>query len=159
MLVTNRKKMARKIVGILSISMLFVFSSFISDEVKSITWEDLSYVDYKYRPDLINGNYYLKPFFDTEVKKLHGKQVKITGYIIPIDLNGDRYYLSAQPNSSCYFCGQADKHSVLVLKLKNLPVVYKMDDYLTFEGTLYTHSDQESLPYSLENAILAESDK
>jgi len=96
----NNKNILKRLTGLLSFGMLLVFGSFINEESRKISWEDLSYVEYKYRPDLVNGNYYLKPFFDTDIKKLNGKQIKITGYVIPVDLYGDRYYLSAQPNSS-----------------------------------------------------------
>lgn len=148
----------RKLLYIIISSLLV--TSFIPSgkKAKIVTWDDLSYVAYRgtYSPQ--HNMRYDKPIFSKDILKMHGTQVQITGYIIPIDTQGERFFLSANPNSSCYFCGSGDKHSVLELNLKNFPVNYKVDEYLTFEGTLETHTEMIYYPYSLENAVLVKED-
>ncbi len=130
-------------------------SAFVSDETKTITWDSISHVSYVRMFSPQNGAFYDKPIFSRDISALNQKRVKLTGYIIPIDATGERYFLSANPNSSCFFCGKGEKHQVMELKLKNLPANYKMDEYLTFEGVFSTHTDMFLyFPYSLENATL-----
>lgn len=128
--------------------------SFKNDGSKVITWDDLISVAYRRTYSPQNEVFYDKPIFSKDISALNNIKVKITGYVIPIDSHGERYFLSATPNSSCFFCGKGEAHQVMELKLKNLPANYKMDEYLSFEGILRTHADPLSLPYSLENAIL-----
>jgi hypothetical protein len=121
---------------------------------KAVTWMDLADVGYKkmYFPQ--NSQWGEKAFFGKDILALVNQRITITGYVIPVDTYGELYFLSARPNSACYFCGQGQKHEVMQLKLKNLPANYKMDEYLTFEGVLKTHTNVTvDLPYSLETAI------
>lgn len=128
--------------------------SFVPLGIKTVTWEDLSKVSYRRTFSPKTGVFYEKPIFAKSVQKLHDEQIQISGYVIPVDTYGEVYFLSAQPNSSCYFCGSGAIHSIMDLRLKNLPANYKMDEFLTFKGTLITHSDSENIPYTLENAEL-----
>lgn len=136
--------------------LLYVFLlpllSFVAKEPKIITWQDLSSVHYRNSYSPSNEMFYDKPIFDKNILKLHDTEVVISGYIIPVDTYKERFFLSANPNSSCYFCGGAQKHTVLVLNLKNLPANYKMDEYLSFKGILKTHTGAVDLPFSLNNA-------
>jgi len=141
-----------KISFLLIIISLSLFS-FIPTEIKTITWSDLSLVNYRRVFSPVDG-FYDKPFFNKSIQKLHGDQVQITGYVIPIDTYGEKFFLSAQPNSSCYFCGAGEQHEVIELRLKDLPANYKMDNYLTFKGTMITYSQANTLPYALDNAEL-----
>ena len=136
-------------------STLFL-TSFIqtANKTKIVTWEDLSYVGYRATYSPVNNTRYEKPLFAKNILKLHNNEIQISGYVIPMDANHERFFLSAQPNSSCYFCGASAKHTIMDLRMKNLPQNYKMDEYLTFKGILKTHTEMENLPYSLENAIL-----
>ena len=136
---------------ILVISVLFSFTPL---AVKVVTWEDLSAVNYRRTFSPRHSTFYNKPIFDKNILKLHGEQIQISGYVIPVDTYGEKFYLSASPKSSCFFCGAGEAHSIMELKLKNLPANYKVDEFLTFKGTLITHSDLEHIPYSLDNAEL-----
>lgn len=144
----------KKIISIVLTS--FVLLSFTQsiEKAKIVTWDDLSHVGYVHSYSIPNNTNYKKPVFSRDILRLHNQEIQITGYVIPMDANHQRYFLSALPNSSCYFCGAAESHSVMVLNLKDLPQNYKMDEYLTFQGTLRTHTEMENLPYSLENAEL-----
>ena len=96
-------------------------------------------------------DWFLVPTFGPEVKKLEGKRVQIKGYIIPVDLEGTVYALSAYPFSACYFCGAAGPESVMTLLFAGKPPKkYEVDEVATFEGTLTLNvSDPEEFIYVL----------
>ncbi len=92
------------------------------------------------------------PQFSQHLKNLHGSEVVIKGYIIPMDLEGVNFALSAYPFSSCFFCGGAGPESVVELKFKD-PKKYKTDQIASFKGK-FMISDQinTSFFYTLVNA-------
>ena len=144
--------MKNKLTFILITLSLFLFS-FTVEEIKTVTWSELSLVNYR-RVFSPTDGFYDKPIYQKSIQKLHGDKIQITGYVIPIDTYGEKFFLSAQPNSSCYFCGAGEQHEVMELRLKDLPANYKMDEYLTFKGILMTYSQANTLPYALDNAEL-----
>lgn len=122
-----------------------------------LTWETLRDVTFKKKwyPD--EAVYMLYPTFGPAVQKLKGKEVSITGYILPIDLDANMYVLSAFPYSACFFCGGAGPESVMALKFKKTPRKFKTDERLTFKGTLALNADDiYQMNYVLENAEVAE---
>ena len=92
--------------------------------------------------------------FGEALKKLAGKEISITGYMIPMDPMGITYVLSRNPNSTCFFCGGAGPETVLQLNMKPSAIKrYKTDDKLTFKGILQLNEkDIHSLTYVLEEA-------
>src|SRR5688572_30207942 len=54
-----------------------------------ITWKILTDVQFKEDYDTELDAYYLKPTFGPSVKALEGKDVFITGYVIPVDYDTD----------------------------------------------------------------------
>ena len=97
------------------------------------------------------------PTFGPAVQKLKGKEVTITGYILPIDLDANLYVLSAFPYSACFFCGGAGPESVMALKFKKNPRQFKTDERLSFKGTLSLHADDiYQMNYVLESAEIAD---
>ena len=122
-----------------------------------LTWETLRDVTFKKKwyPD--EAVYMLYPTFGPAVQKLKGREVSITGYILPIDLDANMYVLSAFPYSACFFCGGAGPESVMALKFKKNPRKFKTDERLTFKGTLALNADDiYQMNYVLENAEVAE---
>ena len=122
-----------------------------------LTWETLRDVTFKKKwyPD--EAVYMLYPTFGPSVQKLKGKEVIITGYILPIDLDANMYVLSAFPYSACFFCGGAGPESVMALKFKNKPRKFKTDERLTFKGILTLNADDiYQMNYVLEGAEVAE---
>lgn len=92
--------------------------------------------------------------FGASLKALEGKEVSITGYMIPMDPMGITFVLSRNPNATCFFCGGAGPETVLQIKVK--PGTFKrytVDDRLTFKGILRMYEkDIDSLTYVLEDA-------
>jgi len=138
------------------LSLLFSSQIFAQTEM---TWEDLSAVakvkEYIEEYD-IN---YDKPIFAPEIEAMSGEEIVITGHILPLDVQGDYYILSALPFASCFFCskdGKAGAETVIELKLKYKYDWFKIDDMLTFKGRLKLNdSDPNVMYYVLENAEIA----
>lgn len=121
------------------------------DVAKLIDWKFLSHVTFedKYHPDL--EAWFLEPKFDEKIIALDGKRIIIKGYIIPLDVEGGIYALSAYPFSACFFCGGAGPESVMSLKFKDKPDRYDTDDVVTFTGFLKLNTvDVEDFNYILQ---------
>ncbi|PTM04624.1 MAG: DUF3299 domain-containing protein [Bacteroidetes bacterium] len=117
-----------------------------------IDWKVLAKVDFidKYFPEF--EAWYLIPKFQEEVKALDQKPIIIKGYIIPMDVEGGEYALSAYPFSACFFCGGAGPESVIKLELAEKTERFDTDDIITFSGTLELNdSDVDNFNYILKN--------
>jgi len=126
-------------------------------QAKVIDWKLLAKVDFVDQYFQEYEAWYLVPDFSEEVKALDGKQVLIKGYVIPLDVDGGLYALSAYPFSACFFCGGAGPESVMSLKFKEKPSRFDTDDFLNFTGILKLNSDNvEDFNYILENCEVVE---
>jgi hypothetical protein len=97
------------------------------------------------------------PKFSNSVKEMDGKEVQIRGFIIPVDIVQDYYVLSANPYSSCFFCGQAGPESVMEIQMIKKYEGLRMDQVITFQGTLKLNTDDiYQLNYILEEAQIIE---
>ena len=95
----------------------------------------------------------LYPQFSRGIKSLNGAYISISGYVIPLDVKGGIYVLSANPNNACFFCGGAGPESVMALQLKPGHPRFKTDDYLTFTGRLRLNEKNiYELYYNLDGA-------
>jgi len=116
-----------------------------------ITWDTLTDVSFEDKYYSEFDQYLPFPTFGISVKALAGKEVKITGYVIPIE--PERYILSQNPFASCFFCGGAGPETVLELELTSYEKTYFTDQYLSFTGFLKLNSqDIDKLNYILERA-------
>ena len=91
--------------------------------------------------------------FTPAIQQLDGEAVRIKGFLIPLDTDGEAYALSAYPLSSCFFCGNAGPGSVMELLLAE-PRRFQTDEYLTFEGKLGLSPASEGLVFQLRGARL-----
>ena len=122
-----------------------------------ITWESLRDVVFKKKWYPEESVYMLYPTFGPAINKLNGKEVLLTGYVLPIDMEANLYALSAFPFSACFFCGGAGPESVVSLKFKKNGRKYKTDERHTFRGTMRLNADNiYELNYILENVEIAE---
>ncbi len=118
-----------------------------------LTWRTLTDVDFKdvYIDEL--DAYYWKPTFGPSVKALEGKEVYITGYVIPVDYDEDFYVLSRYPFANCFFCGGAGPESVVDLRFKAKTRRYETDERLSFKGKFALNAnDVYQMNYILEGA-------
>ena len=122
-----------------------------------ITWELLKDVEFDEIWSEEFQAYYMVPKFSKSVKEMDGKEVQIRGFIIPVDIVQDYYVLSANPYSSCFFCGQAGPESVIEIQMVKKYEGLRMDQVITFEGTLRLNIDDiYQLNYILEEAQIIE---
>ncbi len=124
---------------------------------KIITWDVLKNVDFDEVWSEEFQAYYMVPKFGKAIQSLDGKEVQIRGFIIPVDIVQDYYVLSANPYSSCFFCGQAGPESVMEVQMVKQYDGLRMDQVLTFKGKLRLNVDDiYQLNYILEEAEVVE---
>lgn len=122
-----------------------------------ITWELLKDVEFVEVWSEEFNAVYMVPKFGSKVKSLDGKKIQIRGYVIPVDVLADYYVLSANPYSSCFFCGQAGPESVMEIQLSKQYDGLRMDKIITVQGKLRLNADDIlQLNYILEDAVIIE---
>ena len=112
-----------------------------------VSWEEI--MDEKTGITIIKGN------FGEDLQAYDGKEVFVSGYIIPLDAMGFSYALSRTSYASCFFCGQAGPETVIDIKIKprSIPPEKQNNTQLTFKGILRLKETNElGLNYILENA-------
>ena len=141
----------------LSRFLVFAFSVFIlaksSSAQVNVSWGDLMDITFKDVYLESDDIYVYFPLFKDKQKVLADKQVSITGYIIPIDIEMDLYVLSAFPFSACFFCGAAGPESVMAIYFKSDDLSFKNDERLPLTGNFELNdSDVNELIYILREA-------
>ena len=135
--------------------LLFFVGNIFSQNI--ITWELLKNVEFDEIWSEEFQAYYMVPKFSDSVKEMDGKEVQIRGFIIPVDIVQDYYVLSANPYSSCFFCGQAGPESVMEIQMIKKYEGLRMDQVITYRGTLKLNVDDiYQLNYILEDAEIIE---
>lgn len=123
--------------------------------VKKVTWKQLSDVIFDRKWDEKMQMPMLYPSFSRSIKALHGKTISISGYVVPVDAKGGMFVLSANPNSSCFFCGGAGPETIMTLKFKSGKPAFETDDYVRFQGRLRLNEKNiYELYYNLDDAVL-----
>ena len=149
----------KKLLFLFTGAMLLSFSSplFSQSSAKNTMWKTLSRITYKKEYDEMLGFKVDVPVFSQDVISLDGKEVTITGYIIPVEgyKSHKEFILSAYPYNMCFFCGGAGPETVMeVVSIK--PVAFTADP-ITIKGTLHLNSDDiNRLMYSLEEVKMVD---
>ncbi len=119
------------------------------------TWKTLGKLTWKNFYDEQLGFDVSQPVFSEEIKALDNQEIEITGYIIPVDVEGDYQVLSAFPYSSCFFCGGAGPETVMELDMeKNERLV---NEKVVLRGILRLNNDDfQKLIYRLDDVELVE---
>lgn len=136
---------------ILIITSVIFLHGFAISQAK-LEWDKLAQVDYSFEHSEEFKAYYTRMVPSDEIKDLNGKEVEITGFILPVSTDGEQYFLSAFPFSSCFFCGGAGPESVIELRLTNQGKRYEVDQVLTFTGKFIFNDIPFEMNYILENA-------
>lgn len=125
-------------------------SLFAQKEVEWSTLMDVSFKDIYLESEDI---YVYYPLFDEKHKKLDSQEIEITGYIIPLDVEANMYFLSAYPFSACFFCGNAGPESVMAVNFAGNNRRYDTDERITLRGILNLNDkDVDELIYILNQA-------
>lgn len=142
------KKVYLFLVLFISISIVYAFSN-----PQKISWEALRDVTFKKKWNAAENMFVLEPQFGPKVTALKGKEVSLTGYMIPVDADANYYVLSANPFAACFFCGQAGPESVVSIKFKKVTKRFNTDDRITIKGIFNLNSeDINELNYVIEKA-------
>jgi len=124
-----------------------------------LTWKMLSDVVFTDEYSEEVQAYVPYPTFGAQLQAIEGREVLVEGYVIPLEETGDEtiLVLSAQPYSSCFFCGGAGPESVMDIKLRpGEGQKFTTDDRMAFRGKLRLNDDDlYFLNYILEDAVVA----
>lgn len=100
--------------------------------------------------------YFEVPVFDDEIRAIEGREIKLTGYIIPFDTDSI-FVLSAFPYSACFFCGGAGPESIAEVSLLKPQKELTLDAHVTVKGRLRLNdSDVDHMNFIIENAVFVE---
>lgn len=120
---------------------------------QKLTWTLLAGTQYS--TVFENGIPQYKPRFSGKLEDLEGEEVLIAGYIIPTNFEENTYALSANPFSSCFFCGNAGPETVMQLRFKNKQSKFLTDQYVIVKGKLVLNrSNPNELFFILVNVEL-----
>lgn len=123
----------------------------------AITWDTLKDVKYRKKFYLEMGQFFLYPTFGKSLKEINGKTFSISGYVIPMDTEGEYYVVSKFPMAQCFFCGLAGPETIVMLHFKEKPRRMKTDEKRCFTGRLRLNSENiEELNFILEEATFCE---
>jgi hypothetical protein len=120
------------------------------------TWKELAKVKLEMRFDedfQLDVEY---PVFSEAVLGLEGKEITVSGYLVPLEELGREaseqfFILSSLPFNLCFFCGNAGPETVM--EVFTLDRVRFTTDMITLRGTLSLNdSDPMRLMYILKEA-------
>ncbi|GAB4414737.1 MAG: hypothetical protein OHK0039_22770 [Bacteroidia bacterium] len=124
-----------------------------ADSFRALDWgvlqEDIAFED-KYFEDI--DQYLLFPSFGDSVRSFDRQPVRIAGYVLTVEPG--RYVLSANPFSSCFFCGGAGPESVMELVLCDPEQIFFTDEWRSFSGYLTLNdTNVDMLNYIMQEAV------
>lgn len=126
---------------VLAFALLFIIKTPLSaQDAPKITWRQLAATKFEEVFDAGRNTWSQKANFPAEILALQGQRIRITGYMVPVDVTGKVYALSAYTFSSCFFCGGAGPESVMGLELALPGTKFKTDQVVTWEGVLVLKS-------------------
>jgi hypothetical protein len=118
-------------------------------------WKTLAKITYKKEYSEIMGFKVDVPVFSEDVKRLEGKEIKVRGYIIPVEgyKSHTEFVFSAFPYNMCFFCGGAGPETVMEIYAKK-PVEYS-SQAVTLKGRLMLNdNDINRLMFAMTDAVL-----
>lgn len=96
------------------------------------------------------------PKFTEALKQLDGKEIELSGFYIPFDMDS-AFMLSALPFSSCFFCGGAGAETVAEIQVNPLPKNMAADTFLKVRGRLKLNDwNLDHMNFILEEARIIE---
>ncbi|MCO6164303.1 hypothetical protein [Flavobacterium sp. NRK F7] len=118
----------------------------------TLTWSLLGKIDYLKKADKVYGEI-MFPVINPKLKSLQGKEVTISGFIIPID--NKNYAVSKNVFAACFFCGKSGPETLMGIQFKGDLPKLKTDQFVTLKGKFrYNDSDVEDWIYHIENAVI-----
>lgn len=134
-----------------AITMLLMFRLGVSQDFE--TWKVLAEVEFEKSQDEY-GEIFI-PRFSENLRQLEGKEVVLSGYIIPFEgmFAPEHLILSSLPIASCFFCGSGGPETIAEVYLKS-PAKYTAK-IVTIVGKLELNDqDSNQLMFILREAEL-----
>lgn len=147
--------MRKFLFAIAAILVLIAFAN-MNVSAQDNAWKTLSKITFKKQFDESLGFKVDVPIFSEDIKKLAGKEIKIKGYIIPVEgyKSHKEFIFSAFPYNMCFFCGGAGPETVMEVYAKDA-IKYTAEP-VTLKGKLELNdSDVNRLIYTLKDVELA----
>jgi len=83
------------------------------------------------------NEYFLKPFFDSKIKRYEGQEILLKGHYMPLDYTQNNIIiLSKHPYAACFFCGGAGPETVAEIYFKTKKPKLKADQVIQVSGKL-----------------------
>lgn len=146
-----RKKPPKGVFLPLILSLFFFSLTAMAQMPTELPWKDLMNVEFEEDEEGESV-----PIFSKEIQAYNFQTVMVEGFMIPVDVDGNFYVLSAFPYASCFFCGNAGPESVVELRLAKKGQRFQMDDARKFQGMLVLSQTPNGLIYVLEDAELVQ---
>lgn len=134
---------------------LLVSTIQLSAQAEANTWKSLAKITYKKEYDELMGFKVDVPVFSEEIKEMAGKEIKIKGYIIPVEgyKSHKEFIFSAYPYNMCFFCGGAGPETVMEVSAIE-PVKYTAEQ-IEIQGKLELNdTDVNRLMYIMTDVKL-----
>lgn len=119
---------------------------------KTLVWQLLEMTTYKIINESEFKSTYVPDFPAILEAQYANQEVVIAGYLIPVDIEAQKYALSKNPFTSCFFCGGAGPETVIELRFEEPPGRFATDEFLMIKGQLRLNRSGNGLFFILENA-------
>ncbi len=123
----------------------------------ALTWEQLAQVTFQEVDQENAGAVFARAQFSKSLLKREGQDVFIIGYLLPLDVRGNAYALSASPFAACFFCGKSGPETVMELEFAKKESWFAIDQLVMVHGKIRFNPDNpERLYYILQQAAVME---
>lgn len=143
---------------IFAISTILLISIFVSASASAQDnmWKTLSKITFKKQYDESLGFKVDVPVFSEDIKKLAGKEIKIKGYIIPVEgyKSHKEFIFSAFPYNMCFFCGGAGPETVMEVYAKEA-IKYTAEPVILKGKLELNATDVNRLIYTLKDVEMS----
>jgi hypothetical protein len=139
---------------VLALLPILAFALLQPAQAQDKTWKTLSKITFKKEYNEMMGFKVDVPVFSEDVQALAGKEVTITGYIIPVEgyRSHKEFIFSAYPYNLCFFCGGAGPETVMEVYADEA-IPYTAEP-ITIKGKLELNGDDiNRLIYALNGAV------
>lgn len=147
--------MKKALIAIVATVFLAASATTVQAQSAENVWKTLAKITFKKQYDEMLGFKVDVPVFSDDVKKLAGKEVKVKGYVIPVEgyKSHKEFVFSAYPYNMCFFCGGAGPETVMEVYAKEA-IKYSADP-IVIKGKLELNdSDVNRLIYTLRDVEL-----
>ncbi len=100
---------------------------------------------------------YREPIISPSLQEKIGKEMSLSGYYLPFELDSNRIILSKWPYAACFFCGGGGPESVIEVYLTEERPKLTLDQVIRVRGKLKVNdSDTDHLNFILQEAKIIE---